>query len=235
MINKVWKRQKNEVSKNIETISFDTKGDLIIKRKFYDGTNAKSTSNRPLIVFHYGEYTFYLNMRSAKKDRKKLPFEYELSNPKRKQNDWVDTTNIMVMDTEEFDLLYKDREFEEINNLNYEDARNIVDLLIDNFTDNKFNYDITYQRIEINKKTMQPESKIIISTFKFDEEKYMEGIDIDHFLDHLGFIFEDLENASKEDFQEYIKHNKNDWDLICKKYRKNNKIKKKDKEFEMQM
>ncbi|WP_129693817.1 hypothetical protein [Mycoplasmopsis columboralis] len=76
-------------------------------------------------------------------------------------NKYVDTTNILVMDTEEFSLLYKSKEFEEISNLNFEDAKNIVNLLIHNFSENKFNYDITFQRVEINKDTMCPESKII--------------------------------------------------------------------------
>ncbi|VEU75950.1 Mbov_0400 family ICE element protein [Mycoplasmopsis columboralis] len=190
-------------------INFDKNG-LIINDLF---KNVK-----PFVAFYYGEYTFYLNMYTFENEVNTSAFEYKLSSLRPQMNKYVDTTNILVMDTEEFSLLYKSKEFEEISNLNFEDAKNIVNLLIHNFSENKFNYDITFQRVEINKDTMCPESKIIISTLEFEEDKYMLGIDIDHFLDHLGFIFEDLENATKEDFQAYIKHNKADWDLVFQKY-----------------
>ncbi|VEU75869.1 Mbov_0400 family ICE element protein [Mycoplasmopsis columboralis] len=217
MINKVWKREFNKISKGIDTISFDKYGNQILK---YDNFNNKNWNNcRPLIVFHYGEYTFYLNMRSAKKDRKQLPFEYEIQNKNNTNNDWVDTSNIMVMNTEEFDLLYSEKDYEEINSLSLFDAKQIMSMVINNFTQDSIDYDLTFQKVEINKETMQPESKIILSTLNFKAYKMLDYMESFPYNESLWYIFEDLKNASDEEFLEYIHNNKNDWDLIKNRYR----------------
>lgn len=231
MISKVWKREFTDVSIKIETISFDKEGKQILP---YEKGNSKTqwANNRPLIVFHYGEYTFYLNVRSSGRFRKKLPFEYELSNPERKQNDWVDTSNILIMETEEFNLLYKNLEYEEINDLKFEDAKNIINMIINNFTEHNLPFDKTIQKVEINKLTMQPESKIVYSTLPIPLEKQLLDEEAYHCRDALWYIINDFKNASDSEIKEYIAHRKNDWDLINSRYEKELQ---EDKDFEMIM
>ncbi|VEU75951.1 Uncharacterised protein [Mycoplasmopsis columboralis] len=92
-------------------------------------------------------------------------------------------------------------------------------MVIDNFKEREASYDITFQRIKINEDTLLVESKIILSTLKFEAYKMLDYMDAFSYNESLWYIFEDLQDIDDQQLLKYIQTNKNEWEAIKRKYK----------------
>ncbi|WLP85899.1 Mbov_0400 family ICE element protein [Mycoplasma seminis] len=195
----IWKSEKeyNYYTNSNDSISFNSNGKRIL-------AHSKGFNFRPVIIFEIGENTYYLNTRSANKNKFQFPFEISINkndddlNNKLRNTSWVDTSNIQVMKTKYFHKFYDENQFNTINDLpswKQEEILNSIyyNLRIDN---------VSIQEIKINN---QYKAYSYLIKRSFPNEMYNAGkynfyknIIIDFIKDELNIV-DRKENINQKD------------------------------------
>ncbi|WP_416754245.1 Mbov_0400 family ICE element protein [Mycoplasma sp. 654] len=196
---------KSDYVSNNETIIFDSEGNLI-------NSHPIGHNNRPLIIFEINKKTYYLKVRGAKEPFKKLPFEVEITkdddlNDKLSKNSWVDTANIQIMDSDKFHKIYREKQFNSLNDLKSEKQLEIISNIFLNINNQK----ATIQEIDFDNE-LKVYSKMIKqrNTYKINDEKAYEFYK-NTLLFNLGKYI--LKNSGENDMFKDYKENNNVYEV----------------------
>lgn len=179
---------------------------------------------KPFVTFYYQEYTFFLNMYFSKNQKINSESKYQIKYTENLNECWVDTTNILIMDTEEFDLLYRNVDFTEISDLEIKDMVNIIKKIQKNFKSKNSAIDKTIQKVQLNKSRKFPESKAVYSTFPIKLSKQLLDEESYHCRDSFLYVLDDFESLDDKQMKDLIQERKNNWLNIIEKYRNNKKL-----------
>ncbi|VEU74274.1 Uncharacterised protein [Mycoplasmopsis citelli] len=222
---KIFLRINSEISDQIRTVSFKDDGIEILKPSNFK-KRIKWPHNRPLVVFYHKNNVYFLNIRSSeitlengdKKARTKFNFEHEFIN-RDGEKSLADTSNIMVMKKDEFKLLYDESEINNLNQLNFEDVKQIISMLYYNFVEDA-DAKATYQKITLNTKEPSLKSEIIFSTVKH-HGNFLDPKIAWYYNEDLINLLVDLRKQSKDVIDYWLKNNKKISDEYESKWKKN--------------